>query len=686
MLSQETLKNALKNFGLAEKEAEVYIFLAKRGTLKSGQIAKQLKINKGQVYRILSNLKKKGVVEATLEFPTRFTAVSLDNVINSFLKYRREEISLVEKTKEDLLRDWDKISKTEVELTSEKFTVMEGSKKIFRKIIEMVEKTQSSFLATLTVSDLVRAEQFGVFDSAYSHPMRYTIKFRFLTELSKQNLKAIKLLKPKLKAGLNVKARNPELGLASFPRMVIKDDEEILFFISPKEKFQAKTSEVCIHTDCGSLVQAFTGVFEELWLHSIDMQNKVDEIETGKPTPKTIVISDFEKAEDKYNQILRAAEEEILLMTSASDLSSLRKRLLPPKELAKRNVRVRIMAPITNENLQSAEELSKYCDVKHVPINYWRTLIVDGKQLLQFRSPTTDLEKPESKMSFENVFYSEDSGYLRMMKTALNDIWKKAQPPSIIKLKSGLGPNGPAVIPFPEKALRRRGSDVTIVDFKPPGTITEKDVLNKIINARKFPAKDPSSDVSRLYASGGRAVIHPPEYFNLPDMIISATRAEKQSTFGGGDYMMIFLWQKTPKGEAFVPAAVRYENPRNEAIFRRMLIGTPAEQNVQLVKEDELQVRIHGNRLFAGWTVPIKLFPRQYVLPPACLLIEGYGDIKTRGRTAIHKSGFKSEMEANFFDAFVTFIHPASKYSGPGTDGIFTRDLIMTKYPPGSWR
>jgi hypothetical protein len=43
-------------------------------------------------------------------------------------------------------------------------------------------------------------------------------------------------------------------------------------------------------------------------------------------------------------------------------------------------------------------------------------------------------------------------------------------------------------------------------------------------------------------------------------------------------------------------------------------------------------------------------------------------------------------MEANFFDAFVTFIHPASKYSGPGTDGIFTRDLIMTKYPPGSWR
>jgi sugar-specific transcriptional regulator TrmB len=80
-LSQETVKNALKNFGLTEIETEVYIFLAKRGGLRTGQVAKQLKKNKGQVYRILSNLKKKGVVEATLEFPTRFVAVSLEKII-----------------------------------------------------------------------------------------------------------------------------------------------------------------------------------------------------------------------------------------------------------------------------------------------------------------------------------------------------------------------------------------------------------------------------------------------------------------------------------------------------------------------------------------------------------------------------------------------------------------------------
>jgi len=681
-MSKETILIALKNFGLGDKEVEVYILLAKRGPLKGTEIAKQIKRSKGQVYRILKNLQKKGFVEVTLEHPKRFIAITFEKTIEILAKAKRDELARIEDSTKDLLNDWKKISKTEVEPSLEKFTVIEGSKKIHQKIADMVGKTESNLSATSTLSDLVRAEQFGVFDSAYKHPMRYKIKFRFLTELNKQNLKAIKLLKPKLKAGLNVKARNPEFGLASFPRMVIKDDEEILFFISPKKDLPPKSQEVCIHTNCGSLIQAFTSVFEELWRYSTDLENKIVEIETGKPTPKTTVITDAEMAEEKYNQMLRTAEKEIILMTSAKDLSLLSKRMLSPKELGRRNVSVKIMAPITNENLQSAEKLSEYCTVKHVPINYWRTLIVDGRYILQFRAYPSDQEKPESLMRFESAFYSDDFGYLKCMRAALDDIWKKAQAPSKIKLKSTIGPYGPAVIPFPARAFLKKASDITVIDFKPPGTITEKDVLNKIINARKFPAKDPSRDISRLYASFGRAVIHPPDYFNLPDMVIQATHAEKQSTAGAGDYLIIFLWQKTPKGYAYVPVAVVIENPKTQVISEKMFAGTPAGQNVQLVREDEIQVRIHGKTLFAGWTVPIQLFPPQYILPPACLLIEGYGDVKTTGHTMMHDSGFKSEIEGNYFAAFVTFIHPASKYSGPGTDGVFARDFIMTKYPP----
>ena len=62
-----TIEKTLRNFGLSEKQAEIYIFLGKRGPLKGGEITKRLKMNKGQVYRILRKLQKKGLVEEIAE-------------------------------------------------------------------------------------------------------------------------------------------------------------------------------------------------------------------------------------------------------------------------------------------------------------------------------------------------------------------------------------------------------------------------------------------------------------------------------------------------------------------------------------------------------------------------------------------------------------------------------------------
>jgi hypothetical protein len=60
------------------------------------------------------------------------------------------------------------------------------------------------------------------------------------------------------------------------------------------------------------------------------------------------------------------------------------------------------------------------------------------------------------------------------------------------------------------------------------------------------------------------------------------------------------------------------------------------------------------------------------------MMIEGYGDVKTTGYTMDIPQRFKVEIEQNYFDAFVTFMHPSSRYSGPGTDGLFVRDYIRT--------
>jgi pimeloyl-ACP methyl ester carboxylesterase len=281
-VSKKTIKTALKNFGLTEKESEVYIFLAKHGVLTGGEISKQTKMHRPLAYRILKKLEKKGLVESTLESPIRFFSVSFEKVLDENIRMKYEEASSLEKAKNGLLSDWEKIGSSLIEPDLGKFFVIKGNRKIYSKISHMIKQTQNNFSAILTVPELVRNEQFGVFDSIYTHPLKSKIKFQFLTELTPQNLEAIKLLNIKLESGLDLKAISPSSSFTLLPRMVIRDKDEALFFISPKTSlFTAGRDEICICTNNASLIQALTGIFKELMQYSTAIEKKIFEIETG---------------------------------------------------------------------------------------------------------------------------------------------------------------------------------------------------------------------------------------------------------------------------------------------------------------------------------------------------------------------------------------------------------------------
>ena len=685
-LGEETIKKVLKNSGLTGKEAEVYIFLAKHEALKSREIAKLMKKDKAQVFRILKNLQTKGFAESTLEFPARFTVVPFEIVLESSIKAKQEEVAFIEKAKKDLLNYLKDRRQGEVGLSLEKFVVIEGYNKIYAKISQIIKETKNQFSIIATIQDLVRVNQSGIFSDVFSHPLKSQIQFRFLTELSEQNLTATKaILKKATKAGFNFKVRNPDLGLRLFPRMVVRDEEEILFFITPRID-KTKKHDLCFWTNCKSLVKAFTNVFEDLWHSSTDIQKKIIEIETGKPTPETCIIKDTQIANKKYVDIMRSAETEIIMMISSEGIIRSWRNMPLLKERAERGVSTRIMAPITSENLQAAQELSKFCTVRHVPTSYLGTTIVDGKYLFQFKETLPEQAKPKTIAYFESTFYTNDFDYVDKTKNMLNDIWKSARILSAVTLESILGQVRSPLAPITNTSrnyIKKVGS-YAVIDEEYSGTITEKDVLNKIIHAEKYPAETPSKAIDRMYATVGVAVIHTPDYFNLPDTIIIVYHIEKQSRLGEEDAMTIFLWLKTPKGYSYVPVAVVGDNPRADNFWKTLYAGAPAGQNTQLVKKDEIQIRVHGNTLFAGWTVPISLFPPRYSLPPACILIEGCGDVKTGAYTTVLPSGYKVKCEENCFDAFVTFFHPSSKYSGPGTDGLFVRDFVATTYPPST--
>jgi sugar-specific transcriptional regulator TrmB len=108
ILTEEKVREVLKDFGVTAKEAEIYIFLAKHGTLKAREISRGAKTHKALVYRILASLENKGLVTPTLEAPARFTTVNFEALIDLNIKAKREEAALLENTKKELLDYWKK--------------------------------------------------------------------------------------------------------------------------------------------------------------------------------------------------------------------------------------------------------------------------------------------------------------------------------------------------------------------------------------------------------------------------------------------------------------------------------------------------------------------------------------------------------------------------------------------------
>jgi len=686
-LSEEPIKKILKDVGLTEKETEVYIFLAKHSALKGNEIAKQTRTDNAEVYRILKSLQNKGIVEATLEAPTRFVTVPFDKVIDSFIKARRDEATFVERKKEDLMDDWKKISRTNVELASEKFVVIEGTSKVYSKIFQMAKEARSQLLSVSTVTGLVRAVQFGLFDAVLEHPSKSSIQFRFITEPTEKNVGVMKSLLREMPEGeLDFKGRSPDLGLQLSPRMVVKDNEEVLFFATSKTENTLETNpyETCLWTNCNAIVQAFTRVFEDTWSNSTDIYKKIAEVELGNSASQIHYVYNPERVKKKYEEALADAKDEVTVLTSSEGLIELWKNSKSLKEMSKRNVSVRVMAPVVSENFDCSQELSESCDVRHVPESSFTTIVVDGRHLFQFRNPKYPKVSPELRPSFETFVYTDEFECVQKAKSILNNVWKNAHVLSNVKRES-ITYDEPEINPVPEVFhLSDHFNSVLRVEERTLGTITEKDVINKIINAKRVIAKNPLTDMNVQYGSSARAIIHPPEYFNLPDMRISVHHWSKQSSWGAEDSIDVYLWLETPKGYTYVPVAHVTDNPKTVEFRKGVWAGTPASKNVMTVKKDTLEVRVQGNTLFAGWTMPIPLYPPQYSLPPCCILFEGHGELKTGTSKTSLPSGKTQVYEFNRFEAFVTFFHPSSKYSGPGTDGLFDREHIMTAYPPES--
>lgn len=142
-----TIEETLARFGLLKNEIKVYLYLARAGEKKAGEIAEAISLHRTETYRILRDLEKKGILFSIFEKPLKFTAVPLDKAIDVLVEAQKMKIKLLEKEKQSLVELWMSVPQMKVESAKrELFQMLEGEQQVILKANELLERTEQEFL------------------------------------------------------------------------------------------------------------------------------------------------------------------------------------------------------------------------------------------------------------------------------------------------------------------------------------------------------------------------------------------------------------------------------------------------------------------------------------------------------------------------------------------------------------
>ena len=127
----------LKEIGLTDGEIKVYLSLLNKGTQTASQLARNTRLNRSNLYRILERLIEKKLVFSSIIEKTKYFSITRVERVKELYNEKIEELKEKEKQIKEFVKNAEKLS--EVKLPREEFVVEvhEGAEEI-KRVIEHV--------------------------------------------------------------------------------------------------------------------------------------------------------------------------------------------------------------------------------------------------------------------------------------------------------------------------------------------------------------------------------------------------------------------------------------------------------------------------------------------------------------------------------------------------------------------
>jgi len=141
------IKSILKEIGLTEYEARIYLALLELGKATSGEILNKAELRTGKIYEILNSLKNKGLVSEIIESGVKKFSPADPNRVHNYLEEKKQQIIKQEEDFEKILPDLlSKINSKKQKIKVEIFYGLKGMKTAFLKELDYYKKTETAYI------------------------------------------------------------------------------------------------------------------------------------------------------------------------------------------------------------------------------------------------------------------------------------------------------------------------------------------------------------------------------------------------------------------------------------------------------------------------------------------------------------------------------------------------------------
>ncbi|MCW4028357.1 MAG: helix-turn-helix domain-containing protein [Candidatus Bathyarchaeota archaeon] len=259
---KETGTQVLTDLGLTVTQAKLYLALLEIGESKAGALSQSIGLPRSEVYRTLSELQQKGLVEKEVRFPNLFIAIPLVIGLQSLLTSKVNQCTELKKSVKTFLQKGSSFSDNIQGLDEYKIRIIEGKERILKEKSRQNHNAQYSVRILSTLPSWLQIVECCIkdYEAALSRGVEYRVIIEHLESISKLPKQVRSLLE------------KPNFKLVSFEAplksngTVFDENEALINFFPGKPLFESPL--IC--TNHPSLISMLADQFEKTWNASLE--------------------------------------------------------------------------------------------------------------------------------------------------------------------------------------------------------------------------------------------------------------------------------------------------------------------------------------------------------------------------------------------------------------------------------